>query len=203
MALRKSKTSGATAVAFRVTWKAQKGDSAWLGQSSKRGRQELVVGDVWASIGQASFEADALRFVQPDFQEPSTLHLGFVHLRKERSIALQFAEAWSTATAPSRCSRALHDRRPVAPPRTTANATSHRPSTRGPPCSARRPQPPSSRLLAATTRCPAYLLLLRPSIRLANVGGRPSQRGDCLPCRVRVGRAHAHLSFKHLDASKL
>ena len=202
MALRKSKTSGATAVAFRVTWKAQKGDSAWLGQSSKRGRQELVVGDVWASIGQASFEADALRFVQPDFQEPSTLHLGFVHLRKERSIALQFAEG------PEHCNRALallsrfarspsrgasaHDgQRYLASTIDTGTALQ-----RAAPTAAKQPSPGSDDEVPGFTFSfyvpqsdwPMWAVVLRNAAIAA--------LAVCL-----LVAAHAHLSFKHLDES--
>ena len=43
----------------------------------------------FSHVWQASLEADAIHFVQPDFHDPTTLHLGFTHKRHMRNLVVQ------------------------------------------------------------------------------------------------------------------
>ena len=72
-----------SSVAFQVSWRGTLG--------GKRGAKgEMAIGPTWFAVGQATLDAESLHFLQPDFHDPHTLHLGFTHRKKSHTIAVCF-----------------------------------------------------------------------------------------------------------------
>lgn len=80
----------ANAVAFRVSWRGSLG--------FKRARQEFLIGDNWAAIGPATMESEDFHFVQPDFHDGSSLHVGFEHKRQMRNLVITFVDGHEQCT---------------------------------------------------------------------------------------------------------
>ena len=75
----------ASSVVFRTSWSGSF-------RGSKKSKQELIVGDVWLSIGGSHVSGGDVRYVQLDHRETSQLHLCFSQSKRTRTIVLSFLD---------------------------------------------------------------------------------------------------------------
>ena len=172
---------GGSAIAFRATWRGTMG--------GKRGHTgEVAIGPDWFAIGQTTLGAGDLAFLKEDFKDGATLHLGFVHKRRNHSIAITFPGG---AAHQERALTLLARFRPMAKSASTTNLDAYTGAIAD---DLRNPLEQRGPMLAPPLATP----LERTSVRLlcarcARLAIRPFELDGIEAARTRIGRRYACL----------